>query len=123
MYKKTTALVLGIALTGCASMKPSVHTESTFVIYDVKPATLDRNQFLKAVLDAVQTSASKLRVNREIPPRGAAGDAGALRAPGSVCEFENGGAAGLPGPEHPRAGLQERADDGLHRKHQHVAVW
>jgi hypothetical protein len=49
-------------------MKPSVHTESTFVIYDVKPATLDRNQFLKAVLDAVQTSASKLRVNREIPP-------------------------------------------------------
>jgi hypothetical protein len=32
-------------------MKPSVHTESTFVIYDVKPATLDRNQFLKAVLD------------------------------------------------------------------------
>ena len=68
MYKMTTALVLGIALTGCASMKPSVHTESTFVIYDVKPATLDRNQFLKAVLDAVQTSASKLRVNREIPP-------------------------------------------------------
>lgn len=38
MYKMTTALVLGIALTGCASMKPSVHTESTFVIYDVKPA-------------------------------------------------------------------------------------
>ncbi len=68
MYKMTTALALGLALTGCASMKPSVHTESTFVIYDVKPATLDRNQFLKAVLDAVQTSASKLRVNREIPP-------------------------------------------------------
>jgi hypothetical protein len=37
------------------------------VIYDVKPATLDRNQFLKAVLDAVQTSASKLRVKGDSP--------------------------------------------------------
>jgi hypothetical protein len=78
MYKMTTALALGLALTGCASMKPSVHTESTFVIYDVKPATLDRNQFLKAVLDAVQTSASKLRVNREIPPRSCRPRRGAL---------------------------------------------
>ena len=68
MYRMTPALALGLVLTGCASMKPTYHAESTFVIYDVKPAALDRNQLLKAVLDAVQTSASKLRVNREIPP-------------------------------------------------------
>jgi hypothetical protein len=68
MYKKAISMALGIALTGCAAMKPTYHTESTFVIYDVKPATIDRNQLLKAVLDAVQKSASKLRVNRDIPP-------------------------------------------------------
>lgn len=69
MHKKAIALASAVALSGCASMKPTYHTESTFVIYDVQPITLDRNQLLNTVLSAVQKSATKLRVNRDIPPR------------------------------------------------------
>ena len=66
--KKAARMVLSMALGGCAAMKPTYQTESSFVIYDVRPAGIDRTQLLDAVQAAVQKSASKARVMRDIPP-------------------------------------------------------
>ena len=61
-------LALVSVLSGCASMRPTYQTESTYIIYDVQPASVDRNQLLNTVLEAVQKNSSKVRVNRDIPP-------------------------------------------------------
>ena len=66
--KKAAWMVLSMALGGCAAMKPTYQTESSFVIYDVRPGGIDRTQLLDAVQTAVQRSASKARVTRDIPP-------------------------------------------------------
>ena len=66
--KKLILATAAASLAGCASMQPTYQTESTFVIYDVQPAGVDRTRLLNAVLEAVQKHSSQVRVNRDIPP-------------------------------------------------------
>jgi hypothetical protein len=66
--KKLILAMSAASLAGCASMQPTYQTESTFVIYDVQPASVDRTRLLNAVLEAVQKHSSQVRVNRDIPP-------------------------------------------------------
>lgn len=62
------ALVILASLAGCASTRPTYQTESSYVIFDVQPVTIDRTQFLDSITRAVQKHSSQVRVTREIPP-------------------------------------------------------
>ena len=63
------ALIAPLSLVGCASMTPTVQTESAHVTMDVQPSSIDRSLLLDNVTKAVQTHMSAVRVSREIPPR------------------------------------------------------
>jgi len=67
MYR-TVSVVALVLLAGCASTTPTYQTESSYVIYDVQPVTIDRNLLLDAITKAVQKHTSQVRVSREIPP-------------------------------------------------------
>jgi len=59
-------LFLLAILAGCSAMTPTTTTESSFVIFDVQPATVDRRQLLDAITEAVQKNQSQVRVTKDI---------------------------------------------------------
>lgn len=65
---KCLSVVAMVVLSGCASMTPTHQTESAFVIFDVKPGTLERGKVMDNVANAVKKHASNARITRDIPP-------------------------------------------------------
>ena len=71
--KKLILATAAASLAGCASMQPTYQTESTFVIYDVKPATLDRIEgegYVDIALGSVPLPVLQARIDRFIAEGG-----------------------------------------------------
>ena len=68
MLRTTLTAALAAALAGCVLTTPTYQTESAFVIYDVRPASINRNALLNAITQAVQKHMTQVRANRDIPP-------------------------------------------------------
>ena len=68
MLRTTLTAALAAVLAGCVSTTPTYQTESAFVIYDVRPASINRNALLDAITQAVQKHMTQVRANRDIPP-------------------------------------------------------
>lgn len=66
MYRIITAAAVFASLVGCSSLTPTQQKESSFVIYDVQPSSLNRSQFLDALTGAVKKHQSQVRVTRDI---------------------------------------------------------
>lgn len=65
MYRIFAILAL-FMFSGCSSMTPTQKTEASFVIYDVQPISINRDQFLEAITQAVQKNQSQVRISRDI---------------------------------------------------------
>lgn len=65
MYRAIAVLALFL-IAGCSSMTPTQKTEASFVIYDVQPVSINRDQFLDAITQAVQKNQQQVRVTRDI---------------------------------------------------------
>ena len=94
MLRTTLTAALAAVLAGCVSTTPTYQTESAFVIYDVRPASINRNALLDAITQAVQKHMTQVRANRDIPP------AELPESPGDRVEE----AAGQTGVGHPDGG-------------------
>ena len=65
MYRVFAVLAL-FMFAGCSSMTPTQKTEASFVIYDVQPNSINRDQLLDAITQAVQKNQSQVRISRDI---------------------------------------------------------
>jgi hypothetical protein len=65
MYRDIAVFFLFL-VAGCSSMTPTQTKQSSFVIYDVQPGSINRDSLLDAITQAVQKNQSKVRVTRDI---------------------------------------------------------
>lgn len=66
--KRTLVASFLALLTGCASVTPTYQTETAYAIFDVQPASINREAFLQGITKAVQRNSTQVTVSRGIPP-------------------------------------------------------
>ena len=62
------AIAMPIVMTGCVGqMTKTTQAESSYIVYDVPKADVNRQQLLDAISSAVKKNTSEVHINRDIP--------------------------------------------------------